>query len=340
MPKSWAMCRHERPLARRPAILAASTAIRGRPSVLPLARALRRPARTRSTIRLRSSSATAPKTVKTIFPAGVDVSICSEKDTKSIPRALKVSKARSKCETERANRSNRQTQTTSKRRLCASAMRRLSSGRESFVPLTPASTYSPAIRQPHDQNTSNGLAPWRTTRDALAGLQHDTQEAARFPESRLKYYRLLGAGQNWRNLPTDLQKEAMGASWYAGGGKTGFYRRLAWERPSPTLVTSPTMPATDLCHPKELRPLSVTEYAAIQTFPAEYVFEGSLADRYRQIGNAVPCLFAEAIAKHIRGFDEGKLKSKSTMTRHSRYVGTDHVSWRNGAENRQEALFS
>ncbi len=65
----------------------------------PFARAFRIPALTRSTISERSSSATAPKTVKTILPAGVDVSICSEKETKSIPNALNVSKARSKCET-------------------------------------------------------------------------------------------------------------------------------------------------------------------------------------------------------------------------------------------------
>ena len=32
----------------------------------------------------------------------------------------------------------------------------------------------------------------------------------------------------------------------SGGGKTGFLRRLGWNRPSPTLVTDPTMPATDL----------------------------------------------------------------------------------------------
>lgn len=58
----------------------------------------------------------------------------------------------------------------------------------------------------------------------------------------------------------------MGKAYKLGGGKTGFYRRIAWDRPSPTLVTSPTMPATDLCHPKELRPLSVEEYKRVQGF--------------------------------------------------------------------------
>jgi hypothetical protein len=88
------------------------------------------------------------ETVKTIFPAGVFVSICSENETKSIPRASKVSSACNRSETERANLSNRHTQTASNRRLCASAISRLSSGRESFAPLTPASMYSPTICHP------------------------------------------------------------------------------------------------------------------------------------------------------------------------------------------------
>jgi hypothetical protein len=73
--------------ARNWATCEVSTSDAGRPMRFPFARAFRNPAFTLSTIRLRSSSATAPKTVKTIFPAGVEVSICSEYETKSIPRA-------------------------------------------------------------------------------------------------------------------------------------------------------------------------------------------------------------------------------------------------------------
>src|SRR5215471_18394473 len=82
-PNSAAICRTVSPWMRRRAILAASTAIDGLPNFFPFTRAFRNPARTLSTIKLRSNSAAAPKTVKTIFPAGVDVSICSENETKS-----------------------------------------------------------------------------------------------------------------------------------------------------------------------------------------------------------------------------------------------------------------
>jgi DNA (cytosine-5)-methyltransferase 1 len=140
-------------------------------------------------------------------------------------------------------------------------------------------------------------------------------------------------------LPEEIQKEAMGGSYLAGGGKTGFYRRLAWDKPSPTLVTSPTMPATDLCHPEELRPLSIQEYAAIQTFPNDYVFAGKLVDKYKQIGNAVPCEFGRVISRHLIAFDEGALEDSNSPQVLSRYVGTDHRSWMEDAVSRQGGLF-
>ena len=69
-----------------------------------LARAFLNPARTLSAINERSSSAMAPRTRNTIFPVGVEVSNCSFRLTNSIPRALKVSSARSRWETEQAKR--------------------------------------------------------------------------------------------------------------------------------------------------------------------------------------------------------------------------------------------
>jgi len=192
----------------------------------------------------------------------------------------------------------------------------------------------------HSETGAGGLPRWVSFREAIGKLDGKQCTAGKFPESRLQYYRLLKEGQNWRDLPQELQERAMGNSFYAGGGKTGFYRRLAWDKPAPTLVTSPTMPATDLCHPEELRPLSVEEYAVVQTFPPDYVFEGKLDDKYRQIGNAVPCEFGKAIAEHIIAFDEGRLQVAPTQVRLSRYVGTDHESWREDAEPRQAVLFS
>ncbi|MFP4300304.1 MAG: DNA cytosine methyltransferase, partial [Spirulinaceae cyanobacterium] len=131
---------------------------------------------------------------------------------------------------------------------------------------------------------------------------------------RLQYLKLLKAGQNWRSLPKELQPEAMGGAYQSGGGKVGFYRRLAWDKPSPTITTSPHQKATDMCHPVELRPLSVRECARIQTFPDDWQFCGSITSKYRQIGNAVPVKLAEAIGQHLVRIATGDLVAKSKIS--------------------------
>ncbi|ADV84870.1 DNA cytosine methyltransferase [Terriglobus saanensis] len=192
----------------------------------------------------------------------------------------------------------------------------------------------PHLTPTHDAKGASGLLPWVTFREAVAPLKSIDHHFVNFPAKRLEYYKLLAAGENWRSLPPELQAAAMGDSYHSGGGKTGFYRRLSWDKPSPTLVTRPNMKATDLCHPTELRPLSVEEYAAIQTFPPSYRFAGRLDDQYRQIGNAVPCHFAQQIAHHIRAFEEGKFAENRTLSPLSRYSNTDEASWI-GAEKNQ-----
>lgn len=144
-----------------------------------------------------------------------------------------------------------------------------------------------------------GLPKWRTLKHALEGLVDTQPEYIPYSESRIQYLRLLKAGQNWRYLPDELKKEAMGGAYQSGGGKVGFYRRLSWDKPSPTVTTSPQQKATDMCHPEQLRPLSVRESARIQTFPDDWIFYGSTASKYRQIGNAVPVLLAQAIGEYL-----------------------------------------
>ncbi|HES76995.1 MAG TPA: DNA (cytosine-5-)-methyltransferase [bacterium] len=95
-------------------------------------------------------------------------------------------------------------------------------------------------------------------------------------------------GGYWRDLPEALQREYMGASFFMGGGKTGMARRLSWDEPSLTLTCNPAQKQTERCHPSETRPLTVREYARIQSFPDDWQFTGSIAAQYRQIGNAVP----------------------------------------------------
>jgi DNA (cytosine-5)-methyltransferase 1 len=87
------------------------------------------------------------------------------------------------------------------------------------------------------------------------------------------------------------------------------------------------MPATDICHPTEHRPLSVQEYKRIQQFPDDWIVCGRLVDQYRQIGNAVPVGLGEAVARAILAHAAGKSQYPPPEFPFSRYRGTDEVSW-------------
>ena len=185
----------------------------------------------------------------------------------------------------------------------------------------------PYLTPTHSDDHSFGLPPWRTLEDAFSNLSANSSNFIEFPEERLKYYRILKEGQYWKHLPEDLQKEAMGKSYYLGGGKTGFFRRLSLKKPSPTLVTNPAMPATDLAHPIKDRPLSVEEYHCIQEFPHDWKICGGILDQYKQIGNAVPIKLGEAIGKTIIDDMNNKKNVEFIGFPYSRYKNTDDFSW-------------
>ena len=125
---------------------------------------------------------------------------------------------------------------------------------------------------------------------------------AKYPKSKKDILDLVPPKGYWRDLPVDIQKEYMGASFYLGGGKTGMARRIGWDEPSLTLTCSPAQKQTERCHPDETRPFTVREYARIQTFPDEWKFEGSMAQQYKQIGNAVPVNLAKELGYSIIKF--------------------------------------
>lgn len=188
-------------------------------------------------------------------------------------------------------------------------------------------TRVPFLAPTHGEDSKFGLPNWKTLREALNSLDPNKLNFVNFPESRLRYYRLLKEGQYWKHLPIQMQKEAMGKSFFSGGGKTGFYRRLNWDRPSCTLVTHPAMPATDICHPSENRPLSIEEYKRIQEFPDDWFLSGKLVDQYRQVGNAVPVSFGAAIGRTIINHIENKNQSLPLFFPFSRYKYCDDKSW-------------
>lgn len=174
----------------------------------------------------------------------------------------------------------------------------------------------------HFQRHQDPAYQWQTLHHAIADLENDPGPCAGFSEERLKYLRMVPSGGNWRDLPKKLLEAAMGGAYNSGGGKVGFYRRLDYEQPSPTLVTSPVQKATMLCHPKKDRPLSVREYARIQMFPDDWEITGNLSDCYRQIGNAVPVGLGKAIGKTLIAVAEGNSVIMTKRTRGTSIHGT------------------
>lgn len=146
----------------------------------------------------------------------------------------------------------------------------------------------PTHGNPASLGDGDGLSPWRTLRDAIGGLDDPGPTIMDFSRRKKQYLARVPEGGNWRSLPPAIQRESMGKAFVAKGGRSGWWRRLSFDLPCPTLMTMPNHASTALCHPTEVRALSLKEYAAIQEFPAGWAFAGTASQQYAQVGNAVP----------------------------------------------------
>ncbi len=120
------------------------------------------------------------------------------------------------------------------------------------------------------------------------GIRYQKDELAYLP-------RELWFNVDWENLREQRFRETK-------------LKRLDRNAVSHTINTS----RTTYYHPTENRYLTVREAAAIQSFPPEFIFKGSLTQQWRQIGNAVPPLFAKAIGEAILNLDEQKHQLEKT----------------------------
>ncbi|MEM3587102.1 MAG: DNA cytosine methyltransferase [Candidatus Jordarchaeaceae archaeon] len=161
------------------------------------------------------------------------------------------------------------------------------------IPCMPSPTHvRPGVR------TLLGAKPWLCLLDAIVG--REPGEFLEMPPKYMRYMKYVPPGGNWRQIPADFLPDAMNGAFVAGGGRMGFYRRLSWFEPSPTLVTTPVMKGSMLIHPVEDRPLSVNEYKILQGFPQDWQVPGSLSTKYRKIGEAVPPLLSYAVASLLK----------------------------------------
>jgi DNA (cytosine-5)-methyltransferase 1 len=166
----------------------------------------------------------------------------------------------------------------------------------------------------HSRTGANGLPRWRTVRDAISGMQepmtftearenggvqavewHVVRQMSPANVARLK--RAIPGG-SWRDIPEELRVPCHQDGYR---GFSNVYGRMVWDEPSVTITAGcTTLSKGRFGHPDKERTISLREAALLQTFPADYRFETLVFERACEIvGNALPCVFAEAIARQV-----------------------------------------
>jgi len=123
----------------------------------------------------------------------------------------------------------------------------------------------------------------------------------------LKAFTRMPEGGTYADLPDELRR-------YRSDIFTDKYKRLAWDRVSRSITAHIAKDGYWYIHPEQPRTLSIREAARIQTFPDDFRFAGEPSHRYRQIGNAVPPLLAEALGGTVRA----ALRSRPSKRRRER----------------------
>lgn len=89
-------------------------------------------------------------------------------------------------------------------------------------------------------------------------------------------------------------KTSVPGEWTAMSGKFKNMTRLSWDQPAPAVVN---LKKVYMVHPTETRNISLAEAAALQGFPADYVWKGTESEIAQMIANAMPTELAAAIAQ-------------------------------------------
>lgn len=160
----------------------------------------------------------------------------------------------------------------------------------------------------------DGLVDYVTVKQAIeqfpeleAGAADDSvpnHQTARISEInllRLKHTPEGGDRRDWpKHLLLDCHKKKT--------GYTDTYGRLSWSEPAKTLTTKCISISNGrFAHPEQDRGLSVREAAALQSFPNDFEFVGTISQTARQVGNAVPVAFAECLGRQLLNSNKDSL---------------------------------
>lgn len=135
-----------------------------------------------------------------------------------------------------------------------------------------------------------------SAKEALKGVESVTHnnEHQRIAPSTAARLRLIPAGGNFSDIPKTSEH-------YVKGMISHVYRRLHPDKPSTTIIAGGGG-GTWGYHHIEPRPLTNRERARLFGYPDSFVFEGSITEVRRQIGNSVPPIAIKPIAEAIKTF--------------------------------------
>lgn len=171
----------------------------------------------------------------------------------------------------------------------------------------------------HNPSLPTPIATRRSVRDAIADLPLYPETTVLEPlspgnlnvpqnlhfgrnptETSIKRYRLIPPGGNRFDLMRQAPEITPRCWLEKPSGSTDVFGRLRWDEPAYTIRTEFFKPEKGCyLHPEAHRPLTHREAARLQTFPDNFVFEGSKTEIAKQIGNAVPPLLAQAVARSL-----------------------------------------
>lgn len=161
----------------------------------------------------------------------------------------------------------------------------------------PAHTHGPCTEIPYEtvRNRISHLPPIEAGEIHGNIPNHRAANLSPLNLQRIKATPPEGSRADW---PRELRLACHTKTDYTG--HTDVYGRMKWDEPATGLTTRcVSLSNGRFGHPEQHRAISVREAAALQTFPDDFIFHGSLNSQARQIGNAVPVLLAEAFGRHI-----------------------------------------
>lgn len=167
----------------------------------------------------------------------------------------------------------------------------------------------------HNRTGADGLRPWRKVKDIIYGLPEPSRFSKKlFPNgatveawhvvrnisaANMERLRWAKPGGSWRDIPEEYRVPCHRGDY---NGFSNVYGRMDWDAVAPTMTGGcTTLSKGRFGHPIEHRTISVREAALFQEFPETYQLQTSFMDAACDIiGNALPCGFAEAMARQVR----------------------------------------